>query len=356
LLNRTEPAERLIEITGFGTNPGNLKAYLHMPPELQPGAPLVVALHGCTQEVADFANGTGWSALGDRHGFAVLYPAQQRSNNQHLCFNWFEPDDIRRDAGEAASIRQMADHVVDAFGLDPDRVFAVGLSAGGAMANALLALYPERFAAGAVIAALPFGTAIGVSQAFLRMQDRHQPAMGELRRMIRRASPRTRKWPRLSIWQGSHDHTVRPNNADLIVEQWRDPLGVGETPDRTETIGGHVHTVWLDKKGGVAIEQYRVRTSGHGVPLSTDGAEPVGRIGPFMLETGISSTMRIARFFGLVDEKDVLAAEGELARREEKPRAPAKPKPRKPATKSRATERKITRIINGALKAAGLIH
>ncbi|RYG28589.1 MAG: hypothetical protein EON93_18310, partial [Burkholderiales bacterium] len=79
---------------------------------LAPKAALVVVLHGCTQTAAAYDLGSGWSQLAEEKGFAVLFPEQQRSNNANLCFNWFEPGDIRRDNGEAASVKQMIDHVV----------------------------------------------------------------------------------------------------------------------------------------------------------------------------------------------------------------------------------------------------
>lgn len=385
LLNMTTPVERLIEIERFGTNPGNLRAFLHVPVNMAPGAALVVALHGCAQHLEDFAMGTGWLALADRFGFAVLFPEQQRTNNPHLCFNWFEPGDIRRDQGEAGSIRQMVDHVVTAHGFDPARIYMTGLSAGGAMANVVLALYPELFSAGAIIAGLPFGTAIGVSQAFLRMQDRHRPPVGALRRSIKRASPKARKWPRMSIWHGSHDHTVRPDNAELIIEQWLDPLGLGETPDTTQTIGGHVHRVWLDSKGQPLLEAYRVRSAGHGIPISTAGSSPVGQVGPFMLEADISSTVRIAHFFGLVGPEAIRQAEGSLPLAEEKPKSQprkraeqaaarsaakpaAKPAPkparkaaRKPAAMpalktAKAIDRRFKKMVKDAMRISRIFH
>jgi len=101
------PAGRLTEKLGFGPNPGDLRMLYHAPTGLEPGAPLVVVLHGCTQTAEGYADGAGWLTLADRYGFAVLAPEQQAANNPNLCFNWFEPGDTRRGAGEAASIRQM---------------------------------------------------------------------------------------------------------------------------------------------------------------------------------------------------------------------------------------------------------
>ena len=78
-----------------------------MPPSLAASAALVVVLHGCTQDASGYDHGSGWSRLADEQGFVLLYPEQQRGNNANLCFNWFNPGDTQRDAGEALSIRQM---------------------------------------------------------------------------------------------------------------------------------------------------------------------------------------------------------------------------------------------------------
>jgi poly(3-hydroxybutyrate) depolymerase len=133
---------RLKELTGFGANPGNLRMFVHVPEHLPADAPLVVALHGCSQSAEQYDVGTGWSMLADKLGFAVVYPEQQPANNPQNCFSWFSPGDIARDQGEALSIRQMVAHAVASFGVDPRRVFVTGLSAGGAMASVMLATYP----------------------------------------------------------------------------------------------------------------------------------------------------------------------------------------------------------------------
>lgn len=105
-MGRSYGADRFSDLPRFGSNPGALRARRHIPEGLPEGASSVVVLHGCTQTAADYDYGSGWSRLADRHGFALLFPEQRRSNNATLCFNWFVPGDIRRDAGEALSIRR----------------------------------------------------------------------------------------------------------------------------------------------------------------------------------------------------------------------------------------------------------
>lgn len=126
-LLRNSSADKLIELTEFGTNPGNLNAKHFIPEVLHGQSPLVVVLHGCTQDADGFDKGSGWSALAETYGFALVFPEQRRSNNMNLCFNWFSPADTARDAGEALSISQMVDTMIERYGIDPQRVFITGL-------------------------------------------------------------------------------------------------------------------------------------------------------------------------------------------------------------------------------------
>src|SRR5215831_21270191 len=129
---------RLRELTGFGANPGNLRMFAYAPEHLPSNAPLVIALHGCTQTADEYDHGTGWSSLADNLGFALVYPQQQSANNPKNCFSWFLQGDIVRGHGEALSIREMVEHAIATFAIDRRKIFVTGLSAGGAMASVML--------------------------------------------------------------------------------------------------------------------------------------------------------------------------------------------------------------------------
>src|ERR1700712_657657 len=100
-------ASPLVEIGQFGTNPGALRMFAFVPEHLPSAPALVVVLHGCGQTAAGYDLGAGWATLATRYGFALLMPEQPASNNSNSCFNWFNPEDVARGSGEAASIRQM---------------------------------------------------------------------------------------------------------------------------------------------------------------------------------------------------------------------------------------------------------
>ena len=369
-----EPVTRLHETHGFGSNPGNLRMMRYLPPALGQRPALVVVLHGCTQSAAGYDLGAGWSTLADRYGFALLLPEQQRSNNPNGCFNWFLPEHNRRGEGEALSIRQMIERVIIEHGIDRSRVFITGLSAGGAMTSTMLACYPEVFAAGAIIAGLPYGAATNVKEAFQSMYQSPTRAAGDWGDLVRQASPHKGPWPRISVWHGSADTTVIPSNAREILKQWTDVHGLSLTQSVHETVDGYPREFWTDPSGLERIESYTITDMAHGTPLATNARDGAcGATGPFLLQVGISSSYHIAKFFNIagapltesareaptsvtiapVVERDTRAAaplvlEGEVLDPE------PEPAPRFGTMPPPAFE--IGAVINRALKAAGLIR
>jgi poly(hydroxyalkanoate) depolymerase family esterase len=292
----------LVETTGFGTNPGALRMFAFAPENLQHGAALVVVLHGCGQTAAGYDVGAGWSTLAKHYGFALLMPEQQPSNNANGCFNWFNPEDTARDRGEAGSIRQMIAHMVADYGIDPRRVFITGLSAGGAMTSTMLATYPDVFAAGAIIAGLPFGVASNVRDALLGMRASPSRPAERLGDLVRKASNHKGPWPKLSVWHGSADRTVNPGNADEIVKQWLDVHNLPLEPMSEVMVDGHPRQVWWNADGETIVESYTITDMAHGTPLGkAENDHTYGAQGAFMIEAGISSSHHIAKFFGLTD-------------------------------------------------------
>ncbi len=291
----------LEEVASFGENPGGLRMLRFVPPGLPPGAPLVVVLHGCTQTASGYDKGTGWSTLAARHGFAVLYPEQQRANNANTCFNWFEPADTTRGRGEVASIHAMVMATVATLRADPARVFVTGLSAGGAMTAALLATYPDVFAAGAVIAGLPFGAAHSTQEAFGAMYQPQARPAADRGAAVRAASPPPQRKPVVSIWHGEFDSTVLPGNATELAKQWCDVHGLLQGPV-TGRVDSATHRAWRDGGGTICVETFMVPGLSHGTPIDTRAAgdRGVGKAMPYLLEAGVSATWHTARSWGLL--------------------------------------------------------
>lgn len=294
-----DSGDRLTVLKRFGTDPGSLRAHTYIPKNFPKSGPLVVVLHGSTQSAESYDLGSGWSALADECGIALLFPGQRRANNSIGSFNWFKLGDSRRGGGEPLSIRQMIKQVVDDHAVDPSRVFITGLSSGGAMTSVMLATYPEVFAGGAIIAGLPYRSAGTLTQAIYRMKGYGGPTDRKLDALVHGASNFSGRWPTISVWHGGRDKTVASSNADSIVRQWQKIHKVEGPPTRVEKVDGFPRQVWCDAAGREVIEEYIIGRMGHGTPLRTGGDEGLGEEGKYMLEVGISSTRHIANFWGL---------------------------------------------------------
>ena len=268
-------------------NPGGLVLRSYVPHKLPVGAPLVVVLHGCGENAEEFATLSGWRYLAAQHNFALLIPAQTEANNQQTCFNWFRPGDIARGHGEAESIAAMVQAMVAGLHLDRARVFVTGLSAGGAMAAALLAAYPDLFAAGAVVAGLPAGSASNVVNAMARMAGRgqkHDPLdwAGHARRL---GPPLYQgRYPNVSVWQGLADPVVAASNGRDVALQFATLHGLNH-PSTTSPRHGMHRTVWGDATAP-SVELWELDFAGHVYPTEA--------------EQGISAAHEIARFWGIV--------------------------------------------------------
>jgi poly(hydroxyalkanoate) depolymerase family esterase len=289
----------VVEVPHFGSNPGRLRMLVFHPRKRPaPGAPLIVVLHGCRQDGAAFAAQSGWMELADRLSIPLLLPVQSPANHRHQCFRWYEPQHVARGRGEAMSIRQMLRHAVQEFGSDRRRVFIVGLSAGGAMAAAMLAAYPAVFAAGAVVAGLPVGAATTPAMALLRMRraDPFSTRAGLAAAVRAQSNPRPgRPWPRLSIWQGLEDRVVDPANAETLARQWAELQGCPDVPVEDAQAGPALrHRVWR-ARGVAMVELWTLAGMGHGYPVATG----CGRPGPWVLDRGTPATRHIAAFWGL---------------------------------------------------------
>ncbi|MFS8978261.1 PHB depolymerase family esterase [Cupriavidus necator] len=298
----------LTEVTNFGSNPGNLKMCTYLPPNLGASRPLVVALHGCTQQAPDYDDETGWIKFASKYRFALLLPQQQQANNSKKCFNWFEAGDNERDKGEALSIRSMIGKIVADAAIDPGRVYVTGLSAGGGMTAVMLATYPELFAGGAIIAGIPYKCANNGSEALGQcgvsltgqlapMKDLTPAAWGDL---VRNASNHNGQSPRISIWQGTNDTTVNPVDQRELVDQWTNVLGIDQTPDGQDTINGHEHKLYKDSSGNVLVETVLVNGMGHGTPIEPGNADnQCGKVASFIQDAGICSSFHITKFWGI---------------------------------------------------------
>lgn len=300
LLMQAASAQTLTPVTGFGSNPGALSAFKYIPSGLPAGAPLVVALHGCAQSASNYDAETGWVLLADRWKFALLLPEQSTANNSSRCFNWFEAGDIARGAGEALSIKQAVDKVRSDHLLDPARIYVTGLSAGGAMTAVMMATYPDVFAGGAIIAGVPYQCGTGLTQAFSCMNPGSDLSPAQWGNRVRAASSHAGPWPRVSIWHGDADTTVRPANAQESMEQWTNVHGADQTPEVQDSVGGYPRRQYHNAAGQIVVETWSITGMGHGTPVDPgSGERQCGSAGAYILDVNLCSSWYISKFFGL---------------------------------------------------------
>jgi poly(hydroxyalkanoate) depolymerase family esterase len=231
---------------------------LYLPDGASPAAPgLIVMLHGCTQDAADFAAGTRMQALARAANCLVLYPQQAQTDNPAKCWNWFSPADQRRGAGEPAIIAGLTQTVMDRHGVDPQRVFVAGLSAGGAMAATLAHQYPDLYRACGVHSGLPHGAAGDVQSALKVMKS--GPAAPLAR--AAQAVP-------LIVFHGDRDATVSPRNGAAVL---RHTLAAGEQENAApEVETGHsaagmryTRSIYRTGEGRTLAEQWVLHGGAH---------------------------------------------------------------------------------------------
>lgn len=229
-------AASLTEVTSFGSNPSNLRMHVYMPDTVQQRPAVLVAVHYCTGSGPAFYSGTEFASLADRYGFIVVYPSATRSGN---CFDVSSPQALRRDGGsDPVGIRSMVSYVQQRYGADSGRIYVTGASSGAMMTNVLLGNYPDVFKAGAAFMGVPhscFATTDGSgwnSACANGTVDRTPQAWGDL---VRAAYPGySGARPRMQIWHGTEDSTLRYPN-------FNEHRPVDRCPRREPHPRGHRH-------------------------------------------------------------------------------------------------------------------
>jgi poly(hydroxyalkanoate) depolymerase family esterase len=274
------------------SNAAGTRAYrLYVPGSYNGQAvPLIVMLHGCTQSAEDFAAGTAMNTLAEMEGFLVAYPEQSKSANPNRCWNWFNPNDQKRDSGEPSIIAGITREIIANYAIDPSRVYVAGLSAGGAAAAIMASAYPDLFAAAGVHSGLPAGSARDIGSALSAMRSPKDPS-GLPHGAILHG--RGRLVPTI-VFHGDKDATVHPSNGQHVIVQsrtreWGSLRAVahqGRVPE------GHAYTRTdhHDAAGRVVLEMWAVHGAGH----AWSGGKPEGS---FTDPKGPDASREMVRFF-----------------------------------------------------------
>jgi len=300
----------MLQLKDFGPNPGELKAYLHLPPDTTSYLPLVIAMHGCLQDANTYAKETGWNDIADREGFAVLYPEQVQSNNPNKCFSWFLEGDINRDQGETRSIRSMIDQVSKKYKIDQERLFVSGLSAGGAMTAVMMATYPELFRSGAVIAGIPYKASTTLEGALTAMKGEIDQEPDQWEQLVIEQNPSYEgEYPDLVVFHGAEDPVVNRRNMLELAEQW---MALHQIPNEEaqvdEAFDGNpdvIRRLYQRPDGKARVATFEVKKLGHALAVNPGtGPKQGGSTGRFSVDADFFVTYWAADFFGLIQEKE----------------------------------------------------
>jgi poly(hydroxyalkanoate) depolymerase family esterase len=273
----------------------------------QVAVPLVVMLHGCTQNPDDFAAGTSMNELAEEHTFLVAYPAQAQNANVQKCWNWFKSSDQQRGQGEPAMIAGITRQVIEEYEVADGRVYVAGMSAGGAMAAIMGATYPDLYAAVGVHSGLAPGAAQDLASAFSAMQGggvSKTPRDGSTGSTGRSSGSSEMSVP-VIVFHGDGDTTVHPRNAEQLLAHYR---RVDSTPGSRNTTGelvppvavrkgqvpdGHAYTraTERDAEGRPIMEQWII----HGLGHAWSGGSSAGS---YTDAKGPDASAEMVRFFG----------------------------------------------------------
>lgn len=274
------------------TNGAGTRGYKLYVPSSYTGQPLplVVMLHGCTQTAQDFAAGTGMNAVGEAKGCFIAYPEQSSSANPNKCWNWFNPRDQQRDSGEPSIIAGITREILGKYAVDSRRIYVAGLSAGGAAAAIMGAVYPDLYAAVGVHSGLPAGSAKDVGSALAAMSNPKDPSGLPHGATLH---GRGRLVPTI-VFHGEKDTTVHPRNGDHVIRLSR-PKEFAEL--RVTSRHGHVpegrtftRTDHRDAAGRTVLEMWTVHGAGH----AWSGGKPAGS---YTDPRGPDASAEMVRFF-----------------------------------------------------------
>lgn len=245
----------------------------YVPSTYHPGTPtpLLVALHGCTENDVGFDLLSGWSALAERRGFIVVFPDQSVFANPAQCWNWYLGTNQHRGWGEPSIIAGITNRMRSQYTIDSRRIYATGVSAGGVMANIMAVTYPDLYAAASIMAGCEYECDV------LQLRSPDQAGRDAYQEMGSRARP----VPTI-IFQGTADIVVPPSTADRIAGQWaqaddlaidggvddNDVDAVADLVTYGQVPGGRsfTHSVYRNTSGATYIEKYMIDGAGHAYP------------------------------------------------------------------------------------------
>ncbi len=235
---------------------GQTRQYrIFVPPSYQPGkaVPLVLGFHGNGGTASQFESYSGFSALAAREGFLVVYP--QGLGEPPAWDTWAGSQDVH-------FVRDLIASVETRCAVDPARIYAVGHSRGGGMANRLACDLADRIAAvGSVSGAYQYGEDCKPSRpvpivAFHGTGDLIVPYNG--------------------IGNGMREaYFIIATPIPQWAADWAARNGCDPQPAEIFRQGAVTGQGWGNCRGAADVVLYTVSGGGHGWPGEVDAAQMI---------------------------------------------------------------------------------
>ncbi|KAH9944358.1 alpha/beta-hydrolase [Epithele typhae] len=264
------PASTLTQFSNFGTNPNNVQMFVYKPKKVATKPALIVASHYCQGTAQAYFSGSKFAQLAETYGYVVIYPSSPHSGT---CWDVSSDATLTHNGGsDSLSIANAARFAISNWGVDANRVFAVGTSSGAMMTSVLAGAYPDVFKAGIVDSGVAFGCFALPGQPEDSWNS--QCAEGQLvltgaqwAQKVRAAySGYTGSYPKMQVWHGTADTTLYPQNFQEEIKQWTSVFGYSATPSRNVSEsylpGGYSNSTF-----GPNFQAILAQGVGHTVPL-----------------------------------------------------------------------------------------
>ncbi|KAI0203209.1 carbohydrate esterase family 1 protein [Astrocystis sublimbata] len=269
--------QQITKVNDFNAVPTRLGMYVYVPSNIKTPAPIIVAVHHCQGSAQAYAGESGLMGLAGQKGFIIIFPNSKSGGG---CFDVASTASLTHDGGgDSQTIANMVKYAIDKYGGDPDRVFATGTSSGAMMTNVLMGAYPDVFKAGSAYSGVPDGCFF--VQGSTATQDppgwNNQCANGQLTKTAAQWGDMVRSYypgyngtrPRMQIWHGTSDNTLRYPNYAEAMKQWSNVFGLTESKNAQNTPqNGYTQTIYGEGDAATAqLVGYSASGVGHSVPI-----------------------------------------------------------------------------------------
>ncbi|KAM0721505.1 hypothetical protein Q7P37_002429 [Cladosporium fusiforme] len=274
-------AASLQQVTNYGSNPSNTKMYIYVPDKLAANPPVVVAIHYCSGTANAYYTGSPYAKLADQKGFIVIYPESPYSGT---CWDVSSKSALTNNGGgDSNSIANMVSYTLQKYNGDKSKVFVTGSSSGAMMTNVMAATYPSLFRAATVYSGVPAGCFLSTANQPAAWnstcaQGNSKATAQQWANVVKAMNPNySGARPRMQIYHGGADTTLRPQNYEETVKQWTGVFGFDAgKPEQTQSnspVGGYTKKVWGVSSGNPlgTVQGVYAPSVGHSVPMN--GAE-----------------------------------------------------------------------------------